>query len=815
MTLAFDDRYIKYDPVVSTDTFIVPFPIYSADDLGVIVDGTEITAYSVTATFTDGVCEDAEIVLVTAVDDVSVEIYGNREPRAIGRYVGNSPNLASQLEIDVERLTAVQQELYRDMGRAAKVSLSSTVSPALEDPVVGAILIGTADGWVNGPTVDSLVTAPSSQNRFTTVAELLDYTGDALVIGSTVEVLRPYAAYAVVSSGEDVTTAGGDKLQVVASTVTPEMVAGSVGTGSNDTAAIKAALTARRRLGVPLTFVGQYYVTASTTADPIELVDGDVLIWADGATVTGGTYGVPIFWNQSEGDKITLVNPNIRTSYTMVTGKPALGTSFRTFLQAKPDMVAFPDRNQYFSLVFFGTDLKIEGQLTAGSDSASASGFMYGALAVGYGPNLHNCKLVMGDSFFDGTCWGILAWCYDICSAGIIKSKRYTFQDPTTHTDEQPSHVVYCTAQGSAVSGYDPILTTDFESIVDFAEYVAFDGSMSGIANNTAKFTQPYGSLRVGSVWSKRLTGCLDVGGAPAGDVTDARIRPVSIGPVFWDGSAGAVAYYNTNKAVRLGIEPSSGTFIDTHGIADAKIGPITLLLADDDATYCSMVGDNIDVEFNIIYRGVARSTTPFLLCSINNSRVKVRLSADAAAQSISNWLFARLDNAGSNNRFEIETDAPEWLTVRFVENDKAATDNAARVLHTPTGGTREIGQGFQRTRRFVNEEVDLTGASVTVSTNMPRKGDTILGVQTQIVTAITGATGFKVGIGSDDDMYGSYTGTAVGGGVEDNDWTADGSGWMLANRDIVITALTSNFTAGRARISVQYETGARHSDTI
>jgi hypothetical protein len=216
MTLAFDDRYIKYSPVVSTDTFIVPFPIYSADDLGVIVDGVETTEYSVTATFVDGVCEDAEIVLVSAVDDVDVEIYGNREPRAVGRYVGNSPNLASQLEIDVERLTAVQQELYRDMGRAAKVPLGSTFDPVLPDPIEGAILIGTADGWENGPTVDSLVTAPSSQNRFTTIEELKAYTGDALVVGSTVEILRGGHSLEVVSSGQHWTTDGGDKVKVLA-----------------------------------------------------------------------------------------------------------------------------------------------------------------------------------------------------------------------------------------------------------------------------------------------------------------------------------------------------------------------------------------------------------------------------------------------------------------------------------------------------------------------------------------------------------------------------------------------------------------------
>lgn len=129
MTLAFDSRYKLYQPTVETTQFIVPFPIYSISDLRVVIGGVDRLDFTVAATFSGSVSTDAVITIVSGVAaGVDVEIYGDRLPRADSQYIANSPNLAAQLALDVDRLAAVQQEQRRDYGRTLKVSAGTAIS---------------------------------------------------------------------------------------------------------------------------------------------------------------------------------------------------------------------------------------------------------------------------------------------------------------------------------------------------------------------------------------------------------------------------------------------------------------------------------------------------------------------------------------------------------------------------------------------------------------------------------------------------------------------------------------------------------------
>ncbi len=118
MTLSISTRYKKYEPTVSTDTFLVTFPIFSTDDLRIVVDGAETELYSITATFVDGRSDDASVILNSAVTDVDVEIYGARSPRRETSYINNSPNLAELFQRDADAITAVQQEQATNFLRA-------------------------------------------------------------------------------------------------------------------------------------------------------------------------------------------------------------------------------------------------------------------------------------------------------------------------------------------------------------------------------------------------------------------------------------------------------------------------------------------------------------------------------------------------------------------------------------------------------------------------------------------------------------------------------------------------------------------------
>ena len=163
MTLAASSRYQKYTPTVLTSTFAVPFPIFAAADLRVVVDGVDATAFSVTATFAGGRATDAQVVLAAAVSGVDVEIYGRRVPRRDNNYLRSSPNLADNLQFDADVLTAVQQEQKRDFERSLKVSAGIGVQPELASLSDGAALVydDASKKIVPGPTVGEIAAAAS------------------------------------------------------------------------------------------------------------------------------------------------------------------------------------------------------------------------------------------------------------------------------------------------------------------------------------------------------------------------------------------------------------------------------------------------------------------------------------------------------------------------------------------------------------------------------------------------------------------------------------------------------------------------------
>jgi hypothetical protein len=100
-----------------------------------------------------------------------------------------------------------------------------------------------------------------------------------------------------------------------------------------------------------------------------------------------------------------------------------------------------------------------------------------------------------------------------------------------------------------------------------------------------------------------------------------------------------------------------------------------------------------------------------------------------------------------------------------------------------------------------------MSGASVTATALIP-DGAVVVGVTARVTTAITGATGFEIGTAGDPDRWGDITGTAVGTTSDNRDWTAGTIECFTAATDVVITAKTSDFTAGAMRVVVHYLAG-------
>jgi hypothetical protein len=102
--------------------------------------------------------------------------------------------------------------------------------------------------------------------------------------------------------------------------------------------------------------------------------------------------------------------------------------------------------------------------------------------------------------------------------------------------------------------------------------------------------------------------------------------------------------------------------------------------------------------------------------------------------------------------------------------------------------------------------EVSCSGATSSATDLFPA-GALALGVTTVVSTALTGATGWKVGDGTDADHWGDKTATAKGSATGAAD-TASGATPLMfcaAATSVVLTANGSNFTGGKIRVTGYY----------
>jgi hypothetical protein len=124
--------------------------------------------------------------------------------------------------------------------------------------------------------------------------------------------------------------------------------------------------------------------------------------------------------------------------------------------------------------------------------------------------------------------------------------------------------------------------------------------------------------------------------------------------------------------------------------------------------------------------------------------------------------------------------------------------------------GTFTSSTNYQRmTIKSVKQTLSaLSGASATTTGTFIPDGAVVVGVTTRVGTALTGATGYTVGDGTDADRWGDITGTAIGTTSDNANWTAGTIECFTAGGNITLTAKTSNFTAGAIEICVFYLAG-------
>jgi hypothetical protein len=124
--------------------------------------------------------------------------------------------------------------------------------------------------------------------------------------------------------------------------------------------------------------------------------------------------------------------------------------------------------------------------------------------------------------------------------------------------------------------------------------------------------------------------------------------------------------------------------------------------------------------------------------------------------------------------------------------------------------GTFTSSTNYQRmTIKSVKQTLSaLSGASATTTGTFIPDGAVVVGVTTRVGTALTGATGYTIGDGTDADRWGDITGTAIGTTSDNANWTAGTIECFTAGGNVTLTANGSNFTAGAIEICVFYLAG-------
>jgi hypothetical protein len=101
-----------------------------------------------------------------------------------------------------------------------------------------------------------------------------------------------------------------------------------------------------------------------------------------------------------------------------------------------------------------------------------------------------------------------------------------------------------------------------------------------------------------------------------------------------------------------------------------------------------------------------------------------------------------------------------------------------------------------------------LTGASVATTGGFIPDGAVLVGLTTRVSTAITGATGYDIGDGSDADRWGANVDIALNTSSDNTNWTAGTIECFTAAQEVTLTAVGSNFTGGEVVIVAHYLAG-------
>lgn len=150
-----DERITTYTPVVPTTEFPALFPIFANNDLSVYLDGVERFDFTVTASYVEGVSNNAKVIMNAGVTG-SVVIAGERDPRRQNRFLNGGPLPIKDMNLAFDALEGEMQEARRDIKRSVRSEIGQPGFILDPDLVDGDVPMKQGDRFVPGPNLPNL-----------------------------------------------------------------------------------------------------------------------------------------------------------------------------------------------------------------------------------------------------------------------------------------------------------------------------------------------------------------------------------------------------------------------------------------------------------------------------------------------------------------------------------------------------------------------------------------------------------------------------------------------------------------------------------
>jgi hypothetical protein len=305
-------------------------------------------------------------------------------------------------------------------------------------------------------------------------------------------------------------------------------------------------------------------------------------------------------------------------------------------------------------------------------------------------------------------------------------------------------------------------------------------------------------------------TYAVDLGGGSTGDGFPSIVFGAINGGITLKGPEGDIT---TSKVIN--IPNASGTIALTSDFAaPPAIGSTTpAAISGTTGTFTTLTVRKVATTTDFVNVFTVRRGTTQIFAVRDDGAVNANFYSTNAGGGGASFISDDGFAVRSSGSFRISSDTTAFTADVYLRRDAAgvfAQYNGTNAQEYRVYGTYTSGTNYQRLAIKTKAVTlsALSGASVATTTGLIPDGAVLVGLTTRVSTAITGATGYDIGDGTDADRWGANIGIALNTSSDNRDWTAGTIECFTAAQEVTLTAVGSNFTGGAVVIVAHYLAG-------